>query len=149
MEQGRGGCAGYRQRDGESARLETSLPAWEHSHSHLLTLEMTLLQDLEQCLDGNDPGPSTQAAILLGVGMVSAPTVRSQRDRTHHLKHPGFPVQPETASPGRGSVRRSSLTSFVVDPWDPMAFGLTVQYSTVDWTVSAVRLILRAVVRHA
>jgi hypothetical protein len=81
-----------------------------------MTLEMALLEDLEQCLDGNDPGPSTQAAILLGVGMVSAPSVRSWRARTRHLKHRDFPVRLETASPGRGSVRCSCPVSFVMDP---------------------------------
>src|SRR5205807_4082614 len=39
VEHGRGARAGYRRRDDESARLETSLPPWEHSHPHLLTLE--------------------------------------------------------------------------------------------------------------
>jgi hypothetical protein len=47
VEGGGGGGAGYRYWDDKSARLETSSPFWEPSHSHFLTPQMAHLEDLE------------------------------------------------------------------------------------------------------
>jgi hypothetical protein len=47
VEKGGGGRAGYRWWDDESARLDTSLPFWEHSQSHRQILEKARLEDVE------------------------------------------------------------------------------------------------------
>jgi hypothetical protein len=47
MEKNGGGRAGYRWWDDESARLDTSLPFWEHSQSHGRIVAKARLEDIE------------------------------------------------------------------------------------------------------